>query len=251
MSLTDSLISYWTLDEASGTRVDSVVASANDLTDNNTVTQAGGLIATAGQFTAANSESLTHTDNASLSTGDIDFTIACWVFLTTKSAQMAIVAKRTSTSVREYQLDYFSSTDRFRFLIFNSSGSAVGTVVANALGAVSTATWYFIVAWHDSVANTVNIQINDGTADSAAETGVPSDTAAIFNIGADQLPQSIPFNGRIDEVGFWKRTLTTGEKTTLYNGGSGLTYPFTGSSGIIQHRGMAGGMRDLVGGMRG
>lgn len=31
----------------------------------------------------------------------------------------------------------------------------------------------------------------------------------------------------VDEWGIWDRTLSAGEVTTLYNGGSGLTYPFT------------------------
>ena len=35
--------------------------------------------------------------------------------------------------------------------------------------------------------------------------------------------------GRIDEVGFWKRVLTSAERSLLYNGGVGLTYPFSGA----------------------
>ena len=35
--------------------------------------------------------------------------------------------------------------------------------------------------------------------------------------------------GRIDEVGFWKRVLTSSERSLLYNGGVGLTYPFSGA----------------------
>ena len=34
-------------------------------------------------------------------------------------------------------------------------------------------------------------------------------------------------DGLIDEVGFWKRTLTSGERTQLYNSGNGLAYPFS------------------------
>ena len=75
-TLTTSLIAHWNLDEASGTRVDA--KGGNDLTDNNTVTQATGIVSNAGQFTAANSEYLSIADNAALSTGDIDFTIPLW-----------------------------------------------------------------------------------------------------------------------------------------------------------------------------
>lgn len=35
-----------------------------------------------------------------------------------------------------------------------------------------------------------------------------------------------PLKGAIDEIGMWKRALTTAEITQLYNGGAGLQYPF-------------------------
>ena len=73
MALTDSLISYWKLDEASGNATDS--HGTNTLTDTNTVTSVAGKINTARYFTNANTEFFTLADNASLSTGDIDFTI--------------------------------------------------------------------------------------------------------------------------------------------------------------------------------
>jgi hypothetical protein len=34
------------------------------------------------------------------------------------------------------------------------------------------------------------------------------------------------FDGAMDEVGIWKRVLTSGEISDLYNSGSGLSYPF-------------------------
>src|SRR3989304_4743325 len=39
----------------------------------------------------------------------------------------------------------------------------------------------------------------------------------------------ILMKGRIDDVGFWKRVLTSSERSLLYNGGVGLTYPFSGA----------------------
>jgi len=39
------------------------------------------------------------------------------------------------------------------------------------------------------------------------------------------------FYGLIDEFGIWSRVLTQAEITNLYNSGSGLAYPFTGSAG--------------------
>src|SRR3990167_1322919 len=78
-TLTDGLVSYWTLDEAGGVRYDSVVASANDLTDNNTVGSATGKNNLAANFVAANGESLSSTAGA-LALGDTNWTVAGWAY---------------------------------------------------------------------------------------------------------------------------------------------------------------------------
>lgn len=232
MALTDSLIAYWKLDEASGSRADA--HSTNTLTDNNTVTSNPGIINTAAQFTAANSESLSAADSAALSTGNIDFTIACWVYLDSKATRETIATKGgggASTS-DEWILDYLNTSDRFRFF---TGGGSYKIATANNLGSPSTETWYFIVAWHDAAADTVNIQVNDGAIDSTATAGVaPSDTTQGFKLG--QYASSLYMNGRIDEVGFWKRTLTTQERTNLYNGGAGLAYPLAEGQPIAARR---------------
>lgn len=38
--------------------------------------------------------------------------------------------------------------------------------------------------------------------------------------------------GYIDEVGFWTRALSSGEVSSLYNGGAGLAYPFSGGATV-------------------
>lgn len=224
--LLTSLVAYWKLDEASGARADS--AGSSNLSDVNTVTQAVGKVANAAQFTAANSECLNIASNAALSMGDIDFTIALWVYFDALGADRALVAKYNSFgTTRDYMVKFITGSNRFQFIV-SPDGSADATVSANSFGAPTTATWYFIVAWHNATANTINIQINDGTVDSAAHaTGVFASSAA-FRLGA--RADGIQFHdGRLDEVGIWKRVLTSAERTALYNGGSGVTYPFAGT----------------------
>ena len=155
MALTDSLISFWELGEASGARADS--HGTNHLTDNNTVTQVAGKVGDAAQFTRANSEFLSLADNASISVGNIDFTFALWTYL--DSEPVADVATMLSQwegigNQRSHIIDYLTSADRFRFVI-SSTGSDAVVATANNLGAVSTATWYFIIGWHDATANTI------------------------------------------------------------------------------------------------
>ena len=218
------LISYWKLDEASGDRADSF--GSNTLTDNNTVTQAAGKLGNAGQFTAANNEFLSIADNASISTGNIDFTICAWVYLDDKTALHAVVVKADDTNdgTMEYSLIYSNTADRFRFIV--GDGVSLLLVDADAFGSPSTATWYFLVASHEAATSTLSIQVNDGTASTAAIGGDPQDAGSSFRIGAYGGPFG-PMNGRIDSVSFWKRLFTAAEKTYLYNNGNGR--PIIGS----------------------
>lgn len=226
--LITSLVSYWRmdgLDPIGGKMLDIISTSANDLTDNNTIGSAAGKISNAALFVRANSESLSHADNASLSTGDIDFTWCAWVYMVTKpAADMAVLSHFDSPGFG-YELQYDNAADRFNFFVGDGVSTVIGTINATTLGSPTTATWYFIVAWHNATANTVSIQVNNGTADSAATTGAAGDSPGTFRIGARGSGSNY-WDGRIDEVGFWKRTLTAGERTSLYNAGAGLSWPF-------------------------
>ncbi len=237
MSLLTSLISYWKLDEASGSRADA--HGSNTLTDNNTVGSATGKIGDAADFELSNSEYLSHASNSDLETGDIDWTFAAWVNADSLSAGFQTILSKDATAAREYLIYYEDgSTNRFSVAVF----VGVSTVVlrADTLGAASTGTWYYVVIWHDSTADTINIQVNNGAVDSSATGGsLNAATAAEFRVGGRATIASlIPWDGLIDEVGFWKRTLTTQERTDLYNAGVGFTYPF--SSGTTVTPGTAG-----------
>lgn len=233
--LASGLVSYWALDEASGTRNDS--HGSNHLTDNATVAGTTGKISNAADFEAGNSEYLSLASNADVQTGDIDFTFAAWVNLESAAGLRTILSKFNNTSnLREYLLDYSATTSRFRFTV-SSNGTSTTTVSADNFGAASLATWYFVVAWHDATANTINIQVNNGTPNSAAHTGGVFTGSAAFRIGAAVASGGAPayFDGLIDEVAFWKRALTDAERTDLYNSGSGRNYAYIiaeGAEGI-------------------
>lgn len=218
-------VAFWKLDEASGQRNDSV--GSNHLTDNNTVTQAVGKVGNAAQFTRANSEYLSLADNAALSTGDIDFTIAAWVWFDTVTTGAGAGNRRPlvvkdSFGQSEYAL-YFEGGFGIERIVFLHQDT--DQVRANTLGLPSANQWYFIVAWHDAAANTLNIQVNNGTVDSAATTVGGADRSSEFNIGRFERVGE-HHDGRIDAVGFWKRTLTAAERTYLYKSGNGREYPF-------------------------
>jgi hypothetical protein len=123
---------------------------------------------------------------------------------------------------REYVLEYNVADNRFIFAVTHN-GSTQVRVVANTLGIPSLATWYWVVARHDSVANRIEISVNNGAFDTTSQSlGVITSDAA-FEIGC--LNSNTNFwSGSIDQTAIWGRVVTSGELSEIFNAGSGLAY---------------------------
>jgi len=228
------LISWWSLDETSGNRADS--HGSNTLTDINTVLYDTGKVGNAAKFEVANSEYLSHVDNPALSAGDIDITWGCWVNIESFATSRAIISKLYGTN-SEYVLYYHTNNDELALTIFSTTN---GTVYATTLGSPSTATWYFVLGWHDHTANTINIQINNGTVDSVAHTYGIYDSNSDFSVGGWSGEDYYDMDGLVDEAFIYKRVLTADERTWLYNSGNGRGYSsVSGIPGIKTVNGVA------------
>ena len=221
-NLLDRLVEFWPLSEQASVRLG--VHAGLHLTDNNTVTGADGVGSLASQFTAANSEYLSRASEAALQMGDIDFTLAAWVYLDAVGADRTILGKHDAATAAgsEFMMRYNHATTRFRFALLNASVST--TVDANPFGAPSTATWYLVMGRYDAAADLMGISVNAGAEDTAAQTGGTNVLTNGFHVGA--LNTLAHFSGRIQRVGMWKRLLTADERSWLYNGGRGRNYPF-------------------------
>jgi hypothetical protein len=221
-ALSNSLVAYWTLDEQNGNRADSV--GGNTLTDNNSTGYNTGVIGNAAETDFAAHRYLSAPDSASLSTGGTSFsmTFAVWVNLNDKTQVNYILSKNNSL---DYDIYYSVGANRFRFC-YGGTLLTGNCINADSLGSPSTGVWYYVVGWYDASADTLNIQVNDGTIDSSGSTLEPSDSSGSFYIGKEEYSPSYS-DARIDEVGIWKRTLTSAERSALYNLGAGCAYPFT------------------------
>ena len=181
----------------------------------------------AAQFVRANSESLSIADNAVLSSGDVHLGIGAWVRLDTKANDMVIDSKWSTTgNLREYLLGYDTSDDKFFFSISRTgtSGTSV-TINADTPTPVSTGQSYFVFGWHDPDANTVNIQVDDGTIYSAAHSNGMTDLTSTFRIGARGNTASTFWDGRIGPVGVWKdQLISAAVRTSLRNTGKALLH---------------------------
>jgi hypothetical protein len=172
-----------------------------------------------------------------LQVGDVDFTACGWINMASKAGTNRPLFGKYSATLgsREWVIDYLNSNDRVRVIAIGN-GVATTTVTASTFGSPPLSTWFFVVFWHDSIANTINIQINNWTPNSAAHTtGIFAGTAP-FEIGRVDFGSLSYFSGIVDEVGIWKRVLTTDERTALWNAGNGLSYDaFGGGSAAAVH----------------
>nr|ABN71538.1 hypothetical cell surface receptor [uncultured bacterium] len=201
----DGLVSYWSFDSGWNDQV-----GTNHLTNVNGVTAVPGKLGNAGDFESSSSQYLSHADPTPL--GDEDFTYALWFKRESFSQDVALITKAA------YWLAINVAGQIYWYWPTSGSVAQTGGDTGN------TTNWIFAVAWHDAAANTLNLQINNGTVISGSTGGVtPLPLSGSVQIGHLVSPSQY-FDGLIDEVGLWRRVLTAQERTDLYNGGAGLGY---------------------------
>ena len=231
MPLSTNLVAAWELNEASGNGIDSI--GSNNLTNNNSVSSGTGLIySNARNFVASSSQSLSCIDSASLSLGlNQSFTIEAWVKKANAGVGVVIANKGNVTGAGDEYLLWLGTGSRFEGYIGNGSTTANvnDTSTTPAVGS-----WAQAIFWYDSALQIIGITTNAGTAATTSWTGGTQDSSFGFAIGARGSDHASAFiDGLIGPVRFWKRALTSAERTELYNSGSGrdLSY-ITASSGL-------------------
>ena len=220
-ALTNNLISYWKLDEPSGTRFDQI--NGNNLTDQNATGSIVGIRNQAALFISANSNALYKVSNASLQTGNIDFSVGGWVYFNSITGTQISQSKRgDATGNYEWHMGIAGSQ---AFFGVSSNGTAFTTIFATSFGNLNTATWYNIIGWHSNGTH-IGISVNLVAQSSAYTGGVLAGNAPIV-IGATDTGNNADMlwlEGRVDELGFWKNALTPTDRANLYAGGSGNTF---------------------------
>lgn len=179
----------------------------------------------AAQLVSASTQSLSIADNAAMSTGDVDWMLAGMFTLDAIGSDRSMASKFLVTgNQREYRLFYDHSSLRFRLAVSgNGTSGTITTVDADNLGAPSVGTRYWIVIKHDATANTITIQVNDGTIDSAAHTAGLIDSTSSFYLGSHNTGAAALLDGSMGPVAFWKGSgavPSAAELTWLYNNGN-------------------------------
>lgn len=238
MALTDSLVSYWKLDEASGNAADSV--GSNTLTNTGTATFSTGVINNAAYCASASTQYFTITDAAQsgldLST---DFTLAGWFYLADTTVDTALITKTNGGANQSYYM-YTNMSGKI-FVDISQDGTQTAAKYhrqqTDSIAIASNATWYYVAATFVLSTNTTVIYLNGSSVPSSVGFGTGITTSifnstAPFRISGDGVDPGWKLNGRVDEVGVWSRALSASEISQLYNGGAGLAYPFTTATAV-------------------
>lgn len=223
-AIDSGLRGYWSFDgeDVSGTSAydRSGVGSVETLT--NGPTKVPGVVGQALNFDGTDDYTTTP-DNNLLDIGNTaDLTLTGWFYRDTANTDDTILAKKNSTAVGQagYILYILASDDKLYFKVSDST---------NEYQVVSTSTFtttgwnHFAAVWdQDSAANT-EIYIN-GTANNGTDTGTIGNVGSATNIRAIAIGAESdagnPFDGKLDEIRIYQRTLSVAEIKSLYDQGS-------------------------------
>lgn len=230
-SLRVNLGAFWNLNETSGNRADSSY-HANTLTDTNTVSYATGRKSNGASFVSANNEHLSIADNSSLTLGSTDFSISLWVkfdALTNNGANdyLGVVSKGSGGAAYSFSIQYRIATSQLQIQVYN--GGTTYTLWASSFGAFSTGVWYNIIATYRDSNKAMSLSVN-GTENTGTSSVALIDSSYGFSLGRAYYSNTYNSSCTIDSVGYWKKVLSSTEKTALYASGQGQEFPFESNS---------------------
>lgn len=230
----DGLVSYYKLDETSGTIVaDSL--KLNNLTNSDAIIEAGGKLGTSYYFDE-DADYLYKNDITGLpDKANQPRTYSAWIYRTANGNNYdhTIIGTR-ETSSGMFGISLNTNTSNHVNLMICKYGTGCATAMSPTPLPLNT--WVHVVGTYDGTTNNngMKLYVNGvSIANTTLTLTSMSDTNAVHTIGDTPESTSIrSFLGRIDEVGIWNRTLTQTEITALYNDGNGLPYGEGGTSPI-------------------
>ncbi len=123
------------------------------------------------------------------------------------------------------------------FRIADTKKAGVTEVFSNSIVPIDGSVWTFVAVTYNATNNEWKIYMNGSLENTAISTMITTDPATYGNVngigsGSTDHAGTVNYNGEIDELGIWNRTLTADEISELYNGGSGIA-PFRKEINLI------------------
>jgi len=210
----DSISSYYKLDETSGTVIDSL--NLRNGTNVGATPNVAGLINTAYSFDGTN-------DNINSThpfTGDADYTISTWIHN----------PDNYEFPVGDSPIVWMGGqgTDIVASVSVKGDGSGNNVVTSLHYGDDLTWTtdylnktgWNHVLMTYTGSNNSAHLYLNGVDRGAKTHSGNLNLGNSFMGIGGDSAIRW--FNGTIDEVGIWNKSLSPSEATELYNNGAGL-----------------------------
>lgn len=211
-TLRSGLISWWPLDEATGTRYDRV--GANHLTAFNNPVGTAGLNGPATQFVKASTQSLWIANNPSLQLQTADWEVNLWIKPTTLGF---VVTKWNASSVREWVLQTATATQLQLLVYAANSGPSQNVAGPNlVLGE-----WSLLSFGRqgERIFCGTNLQLNF----TVLTTVIPADATNDLVIGSLIRGTAGGLDAVIGSTGLWRRALSPAERAKIYNAGLGYS----------------------------
>lgn len=231
--LNQDINNYFKLNETSGTYAYDMLGNST-LTISNTAGIVSGLLDNAFNCTNAIFPYTYLYDGftshyAFLSNGSTDYTINLWIKLNQSSGVRKIMSNTPGANIEGIEL-YVNDSNHLNFNIGRVSPYPVIVVTENSVQ-ITPNTWTMItIVYSNNTTPNVKMYINSNLVGEANKTNPNSVTTPPYGMNFGRYASGGQYlNGVIDEIGIWKRTLTSSEITFLYNSGSptiNQQYPF-------------------------
>lgn len=216
-TLSTDLLSYYKLADIN----DSV--GANTLTNNSATFVAGKI----GNGVDVASSAWLNLGVHNLAPLDRDWSCSGWFKASAMSGTDKYVFSMMNTGSDWIRVHLFSASG---YLSFSCDDGTNPTTLISSTTAFDDNAWHFFVVTRVTSTNTWKLYVDNvliGT-DTSTDTSVDSTDEMLIGAGWNATPPGgtprFFFDGLIDEMGFWEKTLTVSEVSDLWNAGAGLTY---------------------------
>lgn len=228
MALTDNLVAYWSLDEASGNATDQI--GSFTLTDTNTVGSATGVVSNCRLFNGTDEQFEKTGTTPPLNGSNGPFTISFWFkTVSTSQSNKYLYSATSADGLNQTSIIYEYVNDKVEFYSANYTGTDPRTGSGIT---ISDTSWHHIVYRKDNTGSSEWAYFLDNTKtviSAGRNFTLPSLPTRIYMGSAGGVAYC---NCNLDEFGIWTRSLSDSEISQLYGGGSGFAYPFTSSTVI-------------------
>ena len=209
---TNDLLTYYDFEETSGVLIDRANGNNNG-TVNGTTRSQGGIVGNSYHFNGF-SDLINVTDDDDLDLG-ANFTISVWIYH--NASNPAYVFSKIVGEAKAYYMFATDTGSTFSTLMSESDDSDV-TVVQVGTEVVNT--WQHLVMLLNGSDSVIYIDGSEVGKSPYDGTLITHDTDLLIGFRS----ASTYFNGSIDELGMWNRSLSPSEISDLYNGGAGLEF---------------------------